>query len=137
PSRRCPWPCLLRSWCYLLGFLRWPGRPGSGGVAGRVVMTPIRGESLRGSGPAPEQALGQAGPAQARIAAVPGGTVVARRAGGEVPLLVMDRVAAGGVALADQVVALLADGGGLAAGLRQPAAGVAAAAGGAASAGQQ
>ena len=121
--------CLIR---LSRAYLRWPGRPDSGGAAGRIVMTPVTGESLRGrrraggdrggladrglrlcggdgglagrrlwlrgSGPAPEQALGQAGPAQARIAAVPGGAVVARRAGG---------VGTGGVALAAQVVAVL------------------------------
>ena len=99
---------------------RRPGRAGAPAVRqGRGPGWP--GALLRGSRPAPEQALGQAGPAQARIAAVPGDAVVARRAGG---------VGTGGVALAAQVVAVLADGGGLAAGLRQPAASVAAAAGG-------
>ena len=56
------------------------------------------------------------------------GRVVTQRAGG---------VRAGSVALAEQVVAVLADGGGLAAGLGESAAGLAAAAGGPARAGHQ
>jgi hypothetical protein len=54
--------------------------------------SPFSGRGWFPCGPAGEQALEQAGPAQARIAAVPGAAVP------------------GGVALADQVVAVLADG---------------------------
>jgi hypothetical protein len=59
-----------------------------------------------------------------------------RRPAGPLPS-VAGGVGAGGLALAEQVVAVLADGGGLAAGLGESAAGLAAAAGGAARAGQQ
>src|SRR5512140_3466906 len=77
-----------------------------------------RGGSPRRAGSAPEQVP----------LAAPAGRAATQRAGG---------VGAGGLALAEQVVAVLADGGGLAAGLPESAAGLAAAAGGAARAGQQ
>src|ERR1700735_830187 len=74
-------------------------RPCSGaGARGLAGQGPWRRGGLRMSGPAREQA----GPAQARIAAVASGVLVARRAGG---------VTARDVA---QVVAVPADGGGLA-----------------------
>ncbi len=89
-----------------------------------------RGGSLRGGGPGPEQVplatLAAVGISAGIAAAV--GRAVTQRAGG---------VGAGGLALVDQVVAVLAGGGGFAAGLRESAAGLAAAAGGAARAGQQ
>jgi hypothetical protein len=62
--------------------------------------------------------------------------VAAVSAGRAVPLAAR-RVRAGGVALADQVVAILADSRGLLAGLPEPAAGGTSAAGGAPGAGQQ
>src|SRR5580693_9940390 len=97
-----------------------------GSLAGHRIWLRV---GLRGSGSACEHAREQARPAQARIGAVRGdavrgGSVIAQRAGGEVLLFVVDRIGAGGVALATQVVAVRADGGSLAAGLRQPAAGV-------------
>ena len=87
-----------------------------------------RGGSLRRGGPGPgEMPLATLAAAPAGLAGI-AGRAVTQRAGG---------VGAGGLALADQVVAVLADGGGLAAGLGESAAGLAAAAGGAARAGQQ
>ena len=98
-----------------------------------------RGVSLRRGGSGPEQvplaALAVVGICAG--IAVAAGRAVIQRAGGVVLLFVVGRVGAGGLALADQVVAVLAGGGGLAAGLGQSAAGLAAAAGGAARAGQQ
>ena len=98
---------------------RWGGRVG-GNIAGRDIGGGLaayrmcgRGGGLRGGGPAPEWVAHTA-----RAAAVLAGVVVAagravtQRAGG---------VGAGGLALADEVVAVLADGGGLAAGLPQAA----------------
>ena len=84
---------------------RRPGRPGAQAVRRGRGRGPGWPAALAAGRPAGErQAREQAGPAQARIAAVPGGAVVAQRAGG---------VGAGGVALASQFVAVLADGGGL------------------------
>jgi len=114
---------------------RWGGRSG-GHITGRDIGGGLavfcrlcrRCGGLRGGGPAPEQMPHAALAAAFAGVAVTAGRAGAQRAGGG---------GAGGVALADQVVAVLADGGGLAPGLPQPAAGVAAAAGGAARAGQQ
>ena len=85
---------------------------------------------LRRAGPGPGQVPLAALAVDGTCAgiAVAAGRAVTQRAGG---------VGAGGLALAEQVVAVLGDGGGLAAGLGEPAAGLAAAAGGAARAGQQ
>ena len=93
---------------------RWRGRRGGGigSLAGQRFWPP--GGSARG-----QARPARPGVAPAGIAAGAGAAVaVAERAGGVVPLFVEDRVGAGGVALADQVVAVLADDGGLAAGLR-------------------
>jgi glycerol uptake facilitator protein len=100
------------------------------GGGGPVCRLPGRSGGPRRGGLGPEPVP----PAVLAAACVPAGTAaadgwaVAGRAGG---------VGAGGLALAEQVVAVPADGGGLAAGLGEPAAGLAAAAGGAARAGQQ
>jgi hypothetical protein len=83
------------------------------------------GGSLRGGGSGPEYvpsaALAVVGICAGIAVAV--GRPVTQRAGG---------LSAGGLALGDQVVAILGGGGGLAAGLGESAAGLAAAAGGAA-----
>src|ERR1035437_683405 len=88
-----------------------------------VYRWPRRGGGLRPGGAGPEpgplDALAAAGIC-AGIAAV-AGQAVTHGAGG---------VGAGGLALVEQVVAVLGDGGGLAAGSRESAAGLAAAAGG-------
>ena len=111
------------------GLPRGGGRTGwdiGGGLAGRRSWG-FRG-GLAGSGPASEQAQpARAAADRAGMGATAGGAV-ARRA---------RRVRAGGVALGDQVVAILADRGRLLAGLPEPAAGGAAATRGTARAGQQ
>src|ERR1039458_4812507 len=95
-----------------------------------VYRWPGRGGGLRRGGPGPEQvpldALAAAGIC-AGIAAV-AGQAVTHGAGG---------VGAGGLALVEQVVTVVADGGGLPAGLVESAAGLAAAAGGPARARRQ
>src|ERR1700683_28522 len=108
----------------------WGGRVGGnitgGDIGGGLAVYRLCG---RGGGPVPEQVPDAALAAVVfAVVVVFAGRVVAQRAGG---------VGAGGVALADQVVAVLADGGGLAAGLPQAVAGLAAAAGGAGRGGQQ
>src|SRR5271168_4105121 len=73
---------------------------------------------LRSSGSGLEQAPSAVPTAVGRCAgtAAAGGRIVIQRAGGVVLLFVVDRVGAGGLALAAQVIAVPGDGGGLAAG---------------------
>jgi hypothetical protein len=110
--------------------VRWGGRVG-GHITGGDIGAGLAVYRLcgRGGRPVPEQVPDAALAAVVfREVVVCWGLVVTQRAGG---------VGAGSVALADQVVAVMADGTGLAAGLPQAAAGLAAAAGGTARAGQQ